>query len=63
MSQYAIHALQQPKLLLKQPSWGLSRGRRKSAASLLNALRVKRTEIASRALAPFRQPWGMIQAG
>ena len=63
MSQYSINPYQLPKLLIKRPRWGLSRSKRKSAAALHNALRMKRTEIAPTSLKPFRHPWGIVQAG
>ena len=44
-----------PLRILQRPiKWGLARSRRKSAASLMNYMRIQKTEIVSLTLQPLR---------
>jgi hypothetical protein len=69
MSVYSIPPILYPPKILQRPAkWGLSRGRRQSAANLMNALRINQTEIVSMTIQPLRRTrrqeiWDGISAG
>jgi len=69
MSVYSVPPILYPPKILQQPvKWGMSRGRRQSAANLMNALRINRTEIVGTVVWSLRKTrrqeiWDNISAG
>ncbi len=55
--------LNPPKILQLPIRWGMAHGRRQSAANLMNALRINRTEIVLPKLRARRLPRYIVNAG